>query len=645
MQLNKLFVLVIMLLLLVGVVSAVNLTASLENYYKADNNTDFIDEVGNDNGTISGATYTASGKINGTYGFDGNDKITISDGVDYATHSIDFWIKVNSDTSKAIFTVSRDGTRNFGSVQVVSNGSGSVAFSHFIRSGTTSETNLINAKTDYSFSLDTWHHVVSVMGVGGNKIYVNSVNQTLTYIIGNAATTSSFANIAGGAGANYLRLGTFYYDSADHNMLDGYLDELGIWSKALNQSEIDELYNSNVGFQYPFKVLTNFSTIDFYTGVNLTSVNYTIDGVQNTSFYLIPSEYTVLMEATHYISQNFTFTVTALDNTTVATDGLVYDADWLNSSTSKAVSALNLTLNSAINLSNWDYSPSAITWGTWPTSSPYNYIYYWDETEVEPVNQNSITYSYSIENLNPLTNLTVQIKNNVDTMIVNSAYEPYCYQETANVSTGCGDLATGSYSAAANYLYTNYSIPPNANSASWLVFYGNRAAYNLTIPDACFNDPLQVQMLGSGNTGYMYCYNGTDWDLLDSYYRGFGGWGIPIWPPSIMYDGVYDGKGCYPNGDCWNACTRGSCLKEEAIYWIITNTEGDYNLKYSLNDSYSTATSFNTSYVNFTVENGTTEYLSLFLDVNNKTISWWANSTSNYNASGDLNLSLSIVEG
>jgi len=38
---------------------------------------------------------------------------------------------------------------------------------------------------------------------------------------------------------------------------DGLIDEVGIWSRALNSTEVSELYNSGSGLAYPFTTGTN----------------------------------------------------------------------------------------------------------------------------------------------------------------------------------------------------------------------------------------------------------------------------------------------------------------------------------------------------------------------------------------------------
>jgi len=140
----------------------------------------------------------------------------------------------------------------------------------------------------------------------------------------------------------------------------------------------------------------------------------------------------------------------------------------------------------------------------------------------------------------------------------------YCYQETANVSTACGGLATGSYSFTGDWygltagecphvncylnaidgtwtdmssplpyptypdqpasLYINYSRV-GSSKPLWRVgwYYSGSFETNITIPDSCFNDPVQLLINATfrddvNDTAVHYCKNSSgDWqELLSS---------------------------------------------------------------------------------------------------------------------------------
>lgn len=116
-----------------------------------------------------------------------------------------------------------------------------------------------------------------------------------------------------------------------------------------------------------------------------------------------------------------------------------------------------------------------------------------------------------------------------------------CYQETANISTSCGGLETGSYdnfsllfdgnqttytelapSGGIEY-YVNYTKPSYANSSStWgvnrRIFTPANQSFSYTLPLDCwdaYDDKLSFKLNQSSSgafvTGAGYCWNGVDW--------------------------------------------------------------------------------------------------------------------------------------
>ncbi len=152
--------------------------------------------------------------------------------------------------------------------------------------------------------------------------------------------------------------------------------------------------------------------------------------------------------------------------------------------------------------------------------------------------------------------------------------DEYCYQETANISTACGALSTGSYTCVGNWGQGGY-ICEYAFDGNWSTFglaEGNHVDYllvnlsknssfifgalfqikkdvstNLSIPDDCYDEsPIQLKINSDArivpSDNGVYCYNGTGWLSFgnsDSSYSSFYDGGI-FWylsdfiPPSIV---------------------------------------------------------------------------------------------------------------
>ena len=213
---------------------------SIVSYWKADSNGTFPDAHGSNDGTITGATYTASGKINGAYDYDNSsDYVTIGSLAHVSTGiSYSFWINLDATTDEMIMW---KGSTTVNEYVYVTGGYIWYAF------GAASGSNNTFKSTTTSLSTGTWYHIViagSGNGTAGNyKIYVNGTEQTINF-------TTAGANRAFPAGS-----GTLYWGgnvAGSGSWVDGRIDEIGYWTKVLTQTEVTALYNSGNGLAYPF---------------------------------------------------------------------------------------------------------------------------------------------------------------------------------------------------------------------------------------------------------------------------------------------------------------------------------------------------------------------------------------------------------
>lgn len=186
-------------------------------------------------------------------------------------------------------------------------------------------------------------------------------------------------------------------------------------------------------------------------------------------------------------------------------------------------------------------------------------LYYGTLTPANSTNQTKTNIVVDL-NVNDIseTNLSVFLYNSSKVLIASNSssnnFNGSCFQETANESSSCGGLSTGSYlvtgSGATNYgvffdkdystnidvtpafngatnIYMNYTIPVNAINALWSVKHGTFSTTtheNLTIPSSCMaNNKLQLKYniscygtISCINTEYAQCYNysGNNWIKL-----------------------------------------------------------------------------------------------------------------------------------
>lgn len=172
-----------------------------------------------------------------------------------------------------------------------------------------------------------------------------------------------------------------------------------------------------------------------------------------------------------------------------------------------------------------------------------------------------------------------------------------CYQESANVATDCGGLATGGYGVENLYrygsLFVNYSKPLYALNATWNVSYDvwttlyenelypmptdcfNRDILQLRINASTYSTPVAGQPTVSGD-----CWDGTQWVSLfivnDGVQNCFGGSDSTA---NVIY--AYDGDWnygsvaymtCGDNGVRWSGIDKNNgnsmaTIIEEAMVW------------------------------------------------------------------------------
>ena len=197
------------------------------------------------NGTIVGATIAQDGKINNSYSFDGtadDDYINMgSDSAfDFTTNnfSVSLWCKPDNTGVNNRVIVSRGEWKADG--WEVSMNTEEVPMLYTSQSGARQY-----IYTSTSLADGNWHFVVIVRDTSaykGGRIYVDGVEKSVSgESLINPATSSrclTIGNSAGGLG--------------DWHEYDGYLDELGIWNRALSTDEIVDLYYEGIGTTYNF---------------------------------------------------------------------------------------------------------------------------------------------------------------------------------------------------------------------------------------------------------------------------------------------------------------------------------------------------------------------------------------------------------
>jgi hypothetical protein len=128
---------------------------------------------------------------------------------------------------------------------------------------------------------DQWHHIVVTHDGTTTRLYLDGTNE------GNATQTLSTS------GSTFF---TGHLQYSPVHSIDGKIDELGIWDRALTTTEITELYNSGEGLQAPFRqnsLSELIYPVDDSINTSRIEANYTCSGdilesgvfIENVSLY------------------------------------------------------------------------------------------------------------------------------------------------------------------------------------------------------------------------------------------------------------------------------------------------------------------------------------------------------------------------
>ena len=162
-----------------------------------------------------------------------------SGGTDF---SISLWANFESlpgsGTYRTFFWKWNSGTNNRQYILDLTNASGTYKSAVLLSSN-----GLAGAYSDESVSLGslstaTWYHIVYVYdaSAGTLAVYLNN----------------SLAGTHTGTPTSIFNGNADFWIANGQGFQDGLLDEIGVWSKALDTTEISQLYNSGAALAYPF---------------------------------------------------------------------------------------------------------------------------------------------------------------------------------------------------------------------------------------------------------------------------------------------------------------------------------------------------------------------------------------------------------
>ena len=209
------------------------LLTNLLSYFKLDiDNASQLDSTGTNDATVTGAIYTADGKINGGYNFDGTGDSIITDAntgiIGAGTRTITAWAKrSNITTAPVIFVIGDLGVSDM--------------FGFYLRANINLQ--FFSSANDYDTGEDIndtdWHFYAATYDGTTVRTYLDG-SPTATPSSVKALTTDDSS----------LYIGVNAYNGGE--VFVGTIDEVGLWNRQLSDAEILQLWNGGTGLTYPF---------------------------------------------------------------------------------------------------------------------------------------------------------------------------------------------------------------------------------------------------------------------------------------------------------------------------------------------------------------------------------------------------------
>ena len=461
------------------------------------------DESGNgNNGTVNGATLTAdrNGKTNSAYNFDGVNNFIQIQALNVSNLSISAWININSWNTPGglggivstlmgpFYTGYEFRIDNTGITTMVLGGNGSWYSNSDIQ----------------SIQLGNWLHLVTSWDGATSKLYINN-------ILVKSLSVPYFANnnfpVMIGTRGNYSNGG----------WLNGKIDDIGIWNRALTQQEINDLYNA-LNCTTPISSITPQGATTFCSGgfVNLnanTGNNYTYQ------WYLNGNAISNATASVYTATQGGSYTVAVSDNGCNATSTPINVT--VNNAPSAAVStsgtttfcAGNSVVLTAQGSGSYLWSNNATTQSITVTQSGSYSV----TVTANGCSSNSQAVNVTV-NLNPVASITP------------SGPTTFCSGGSVSLTASGGGTYQWNTGASSSSITVNqsstYSVMVTANgctaTASQVVTVNPNPTVSLASPGSFININASAVVLSGSPSGGVYSGSGVGGNMLYPSSAGLG---------------------------------------------------------------------------------------------------------------------------
>jgi hypothetical protein len=291
-------------------------------------NDNVTDSAGSNNGTVTGTTTYVAGKINNAFSFNGSSYITLANesnfDIDYnEPFSIAFWYKTNNTSYNSIYGKGNN-TSPYSGIQI-----GIYLGKIQIDQGSAYPSSYFTKDQSTAVTANVWHHaVMTLSGSGTNtgcKLYVDGSIVPMNTASPDNQSASILNNISPRIGYD----GNNYYNT-------GLLDDVRIYSREIDQSEVTMIYNSGNGTEenkptnvQDNSILVEKDTANRYWGSNSTVKVSDIEDktlVANGSGIGYSGAY-IDVNIPNFASYTGDYRLRTLD-TTITTTDFVLDFDW-----------------------------------------------------------------------------------------------------------------------------------------------------------------------------------------------------------------------------------------------------------------------------------------------------------------------------
>ncbi|MBA7658702.1 hypothetical protein ES703_66661 [subsurface metagenome] len=112
-----------------------------------------------------------------------------------------------------------------------------------------------------SYNDGEWHQLIASVDGTNVKMYIDNVS-----VLDTTVTSRYLGGI--------IHIADRFVPTG-YNHITAYLDEIGIWTKALDSSEVTALWNDGNGLAYPFAVVTNMkmNILDIWKDIEALKIN------------------------------------------------------------------------------------------------------------------------------------------------------------------------------------------------------------------------------------------------------------------------------------------------------------------------------------------------------------------------------------